>query len=592
MARINNPSLTLTFLGDDLASGHPPTQTISQDAIIYRSLTFRYQLLNGLTSSSNQVTLQLEKDCPSIEDIIATDGDIKAVLYDGLTPLFTGYLSTNYTWRVTTTGKRALEITLEDIGTRLLGKAFIANGQHLFHCSASNALTTICSAAGITVSDDCMIIEDMITKTVDSSQSCKELIDQMLYELGNVYYFDATGELRLFQIDCTSTEGILTVDADTLYVVGGNAITLTKQIRQYRSARVTFTRLAQSSGYLIYRNTTGRSEGHPYCSMELAPGAFFDGTETYSTSEWEEALGDTYREPALIEACNAASEIDLVGPNTIIAVSNVTHTFTAQSGDVTCSIAAAGGPYISITAHNAGGLPYYITRMDAYGDIIYVKDTSVVRTGETLPEGSSDNLLQEELQFVHTKELASRHANLISQYHRYANSQYTYYSKQDIPPGTVVRLVDTALSGLDVTVLITAKSFTDESEITQYTAIGISVFNLNAQTYTQTIDHGKNDTVGAQGAPGEDAVFLLIVSTHGNIFRPALTDTTLEARVYQSGQEITDQYDAARFRWTRRSHNTTSDDIWNSAHYSSGGKSIQITDEDVETRATFFCELI
>ncbi len=593
MARIDNPSLTLTFLADDLQAGHLKTQTVMQKHIIFRSITFRYQLLNGLKSSSNQVSLQLDKDCDSIEDIIATEGDIKAVLYDGVTPLFTGYLSTNYSWSITETGKQVVEITLEDVGTRLLGKAFIASGQHLFHCSASNAITAICAAAGITVSEQCMVIDDMVTRTIDSSQSCKDILDQMLYELGCVYYFDEAGKLRLFKIDCRTTEGVLTLDKDDLYVVGGKAITLGKKIHQYKSARVSFTRLGTARHYLIYRNTTGRGDGHPYCYLMLEAGSYFDGTELFTTAEWDEVSADTFRDPALIEACNAESEITLVGSNEIIAVSNITREFTAQSGSVTCNITEAGGPYIQIEAHNSGGLPYYITRMDAYGDIIYSKDTNIVRTGDlSIDEESSDNLLQEEMQFIHTKELAGQHANLLGQYHRYGNSQYGFYSKRDIPPGTVVKLIDNAFSGLQVNVLITAKSFTDESDVIQYAAVGISVFNLTAETYSQTLGRAKNDTVGAQGEPGEDAIMLVVVSTHGNIFRPALTDTTLEARVYQSDQEITTQYLDSQFRWSRRSQDTHSDDVWNSAHYSTGSKSIQITTADVEKKATFFCELL
>lgn len=596
MARIDNPSLTLTFLGQDLEAVHPTTQTVMQEDIIYRSITFRYQLLNGLKSSSNQVTLQLEKDCTSIEDIIATDGDIKAVLSDGVSPLFTGYLSTNYSWTVTATGKQALEITLEDVGTRLLGKAFMFSGQHLFHCSTSNALAAICITAGITISDECIFIDDIVTKTVDSSQCCKDIIDQMLYELGYVYYFDEKGELRLFQIDCTSTEGILTLDKNDLYVVGGKAITLDKKIRQYKSAQVTFTRLGEANHYLIYRNATGRGDGHPYCYLELSPGSYFDGTETYTTPEWEEAQADTFRDPALIEACNAESEITLVGSNEIIAVSNISTEFTAQSGYVTCTISEAGGPYITILAHNGGDLPYYITRMDAYGDIIYVKDTSIVRTGDPGAEGSSDNLLQEDLQYVHTKELAGRHANLLSQYHRYCNSQYGFFSKRDIPPGTIVRLQDNALSGLEVTVLITAKSYTDESDVIRYSAVGISTFDLSAEVYSQTIGKGKNDTVGPPGIPGTKgddgrSFTVTIESSNGSVFRLEDISTTLCCRVYINTEEITETLDASRFRWKRSSSSPSSDEAWNTSSKAIGHKSVTITPTDCSGRTVFFCEI-
>ena len=590
---IENPTLTLTFVSNDLEAGHQSTQVINDNSIIRGSITFAYQLLNGLKSSSNQVSLQLEKDCASIEDIIATEGDIKAVLADGENLLFTGYLSTNYSWRVTQTGKQALGITLEDVGTRLLGKAFIPSGNHLFNCTASAAIGAICASAGISVSESCLTIDDMVTKTVDSSLSCKDILDKMLYELNRVYFFDAAGKLCLFNIDCTTTEGIPTLDKEDLYVVGGKAISLSKKIRQYKSARVSFTRLGTTSNYLIYRNTSGRDEGHPYCYMKLEAGEHFDGSEIFSPAEWDDAQSDTFREPALIQSCNANSEITLVGSNEIIALSNVTVEFTAQSGSVTCSITEAGGPYIKIEVHNSGSLPYYITRMDAYADIIYTKDTHIIRTGDIAITGdASDNLLSEELEFVHTQELASAHANLLSQYHRYSNAVYSFYAKQDITPGTIIRLVDNAFSGLEVTVLVTAKTYTDGREVIQYTALGISVFDLTAETYSQRIDRGKNDTVGAQGLPGEDAISVEIISHHGTIFRPAVVDTTLEAKVYKAGTDVTDTYLDADFRWIRTSEDTQADAVWNSAHFSMGGKTLSITDSDVYGRAVFFCELL
>ena len=597
MPTITNPTLALTFLGNDLETGHPATRTITRGDITYRSITFRHQLLNGLKPSSNQVTLQLDKGCPGIEDIIATDGDIRAVLKDGTRTLFTGYLSTNYSWSVSATGERALDITLEDTGTRLLGKAFIPSGQHLFNCSASTAITQICAAAGITVAQGCTYIADTVTNTVDSSKTCRDILDQMLYELGLVHHFDEEGKLLVYRVDCTSTEGIPTLDKDDLYVVGGKAITLGKKIRQYKSARVSFTRLGEASGYLIYRNTTGKGDGHPYCNMRLAPGEHFDGAEVFSPSEWEDSLSDSFREPALIGACNAGSEISVVGSNEIIAVSNVTSEFTAQSGSVSCSIKSAGGPYLKIEAHNSGGLPYHITRMDAYANIIYVRDTNIVRTRDALLEAeNSDNLLKEELGFVHTRELAQRHANLLGQYHKYCNSQYAFFSKRDLELGAAVRIIDNAFSGLVVTVLPTAKSYTDGSDVIAYQAVGISAFDLTAQTYLQTIGRGKNDTAGPPGLPGSrgddgKSFTVTIESSNGSAFRLEDISTTLRCRIFINTTEVTDTTDASRFRWRRASADPVGDERWETSSKAIAHKSVSITPQDCSGRTVFSCEV-
>ncbi len=594
MSIIQNPSLTLTFLGGDLEAGNLSVQTVGKQYIARRSITFHQQLLSGLKSSSNQVDLLLEKSCPAIEDVIATEGDVKAVLKDGTATLFTGYLSTSYNWTVSHSGKQSLAITLEDTGTRLLGKAFIESGRHLFHCTAAEAIASICQRAGITVSPACPSLAESVTHSVDGSVTCRELLDQLAYELGHVYFFDEKGQLRLFRIDCTSTEGIPVLDKDDLAVVGGKAVTLSKKIRRYKSARVTFKRLGTALDYLVYRNTTGRTEGHPYCFLELQAGQRFDGTEVFSPLAWEESQADGLRTPALIEACNAESETSVVGGNRIIAVSNVRTEFTAESGSVTASITASGGPYLKVEAHNGGSLSYHITRLDAYADIIYERDVNVVRTADSPCEAeSSDNLLSEELSFVHTRELAQAHANLLGQFHRHANAQYTFFSKTDVGCGSIVRLIDDAHSGLNVAVMVTGRTLTDESAVIAYQGVGVSPFDLTAPAYLQVLGRGKNDTEGRQGPKGEDgsSFTVSIESTNGSVFRPGRADTTLSCRVHRNTEEITDSLDPWRFCWKRVSTDSADDLRWNTSSKAIGHKSVQITSTDCAGRTVFFCEI-
>ena len=126
---LSDPNLILTF--DDQQILDSEQMVISQ-YIVKDSIKLRYQLLDGLMSSSNQVALQLTRDCPSTADIIKTDKDVHAILRDGVQTLFTGYLSTNHSWSLTVHGEQAFNITLEGIGTRRLTLPFIASGYNLF----------------------------------------------------------------------------------------------------------------------------------------------------------------------------------------------------------------------------------------------------------------------------------------------------------------------------------------------------------------------------------------------------------------------------------------------------------------------------
>ena len=104
---------------------------------------------------------------------------------------------------------------------------------------------------------------------------------------------------------------------------------------------------------------------------------------------------------------------------------------------------------------------------------------------------------------------------------------------------------------------------------------------------------GPEGPRGETGSPGEDAYQIQVISNQGTIFRMGQGfSTTLEVKVWQGGEEITDLFSDEDFRWYRTSNDTYQDSVWNSAHYSTGGKVITITQDDVVGRSNFFCDLL
>lgn len=79
-----------------------------------------------------------------------------------------------------------------------------------------------------------------------------------------------------------------------------------------------------------------------------------------------------------------------------------------------------------------------------------------------------------------------------------------------------------------------------------------------------------------------------IESNNGNIFKNGDIDCTLSCRVYSWDDEITDEINAANFRWTRKSKNTADDTQWN-ANHSGGVKTLTVTPADVYGRSVFYC---
>lgn len=84
---------------------------------------------------------------------------------------------------------------------------------------------------------------------------------------------------------------------------------------------------------------------------------------------------------------------------------------------------------------------------------------------------------------------------------------------------------------------------------------------------------------------------LVISSSNGSIFKNSNIQTILTATVFSWDEDVTDTLDENQFIWTRASDDAEADRQWNMNHYG-GTKSIAITKEDVNIRATFFCDLI
>lgn len=89
---------------------------------------------------------------------------------------------------------------------------------------------------------------------------------------------------------------------------------------------------------------------------------------------------------------------------------------------------------------------------------------------------------------------------------------------------------------------------------------------------------------------------VIVESTNGDVFKPGQNMVTqLIARAFKNGIEVTATIPESRFRWRRVSYYPLSppydDGTWDSNH-ASGYKMVEVTAQDVESRATYFCDIL
>ena len=86
--RITRPSLTLEFPEGEAI--HGDVQTIGPEDIVSGSVSVSIQVLNGLRPSTGTCRLTIRPGVEALEDIIAAEGNVKAVLKDWDVVVFTG----------------------------------------------------------------------------------------------------------------------------------------------------------------------------------------------------------------------------------------------------------------------------------------------------------------------------------------------------------------------------------------------------------------------------------------------------------------------------------------------------------------------
>lgn len=472
-----NINLTLERNGD--------SQTITSSQVVKDSFKQRLQLMKDLTPSSSKCSLQLTKDCPATSWILSKNDNISVQVKEGSTVIFTGYLSDRYSWKVGATGEKVFDIVVEDVGTKLLSKAYApSNGPAvLLNNSVYDILLSICARTGITYNASNVPISTSVIKNVDAGTSCKTILDRMLFECGYTYYFNAAGQFTLYKIAVENQTATYTLDKDDLVVHSSEAISLNKSLLQYRQAKVSYDKTATKSGALVYQDISGRDVAHPNCFIEVEAGyAYPSLMEIGSNSD---------------DLLTAKTEVqDITNGKEILYVADVAPDIVHDGGiSIPYSITQYSPTVLNVLYKNTSASKKTITKLQATADICYIESRDKVIAGIT---SNDDKMYEFECEYIHTKAAASALANLIAQYYTNSNYEYTFFSYEDIPLGAIVQLNENEFSNLSAKILVMQKE--TNRNLKKYVGVSIAPFNLDAETYHEEI---KPAPVVIPGEPGE-----------------------------------------------------------------------------------------
>ena len=462
--------------------------SIGNESIVSTSFKEEQKLMNDLSPSSNKVSVEIS-DWNKVSSIMTRQEDLRATFYDGTTPVFTGYLSNKSTWQLTDSGIKKMTLTFEDVGTRLLGKTFTANatGEEYVDSTLLGFVQRICSRCGIVLyTKEAKNVS--IQALVNGKSTCKDILNQVMKETGYVYSFDNYGRMYLYQIP-SSANASHTFDSSNLWTQNSSAVKSDRNIRKYERTRLEFDEYETAEGITVYKDISGKDEEYRNCKIEIPSQGTYPDTEN--------GLPSTY-------SCT-----DIETGKEIISVSNVTP-IVESIGEVVATIEKKNSKDISVLIKNEKTTSATVTRLEATADVVRVKGTTVILSGEAVEDSDSDNVYEMKLSYIHKKADAEETAKVLDWYYKYSDYSYEFYSKDDIAIGDVVRINEDSMSGLDVTILITEKIRKGNSDIITYNGVAYSPFKT---TVIKDTTVNRPPVVIEGGSDGKDGTSVTISST-------------------------------------------------------------------------------
>lgn len=244
----------------------PNGNEVTTSDIIRKSMIIDIRRIYNLksTSSSAAFTLKAEDlNNTLVERLLKEDGDITVELKDGNIPLFKGYFSKQSKYSVGISGVKNFDVTVEDIGVRLL-KAPL--DEHTWNNIAIRdiiiqILEPIIGPRGVDREYNIVIPEGALTDTVflttSKSDSAESVLSNLLYEFGYYYYFDEEGNFVVKEMNLNPDAEVQYYfggeDKDaSLYAHNGSAITLKRRIGAYNQASVCYPSLVYREGVNIF----------------------------------------------------------------------------------------------------------------------------------------------------------------------------------------------------------------------------------------------------------------------------------------------------------------------------------------------------
>ena len=481
--------------------------------VVWESISRKRQIHNNWKSTVNQCKLTLAggPDCVALANALSiVSVDIPARIKDGVNPFFTGYVRPTFGYTVTG-DLQTMEMELVDPGFLLDRKirdvykaesttVYAVVGALLLAAGFSAGDNALTNSAGMTTALDLFLVMD------DENVTYREVINNLMYEVGEVLYFDIDGKAYNHNLIPTSVVAGYELHTGTAGQLLGE-LGVQKAERQNEAVEVTGAVHKTLTGAILFEDTEGKTSALA-CVISVSAGA------SYPVGSASNAVYSEYG----VENYDLVAVLTTPTLSTVLTGTVTNHHFTHRykNADIRFDGGASGGN---------------INRFKITGDAIVKGDTFIKIAGD----GASDRRETYSVKYIHSEAAFSKLADGRWQY--LDNSRYTYKAKTDsaVNPGDYVRIHDVAVTGVEVVVRINEVADGAEGDYpTEIVCEGVGAYSVGTvitrgvQTTPPPLSPEMNVEITARPrtADLQDGTFVLDVATIGGTSQDVIADTT------------------------------------------------------------------
>jgi hypothetical protein len=303
------------------------------------------------------------------------------------------------------------------------------------------------SAGRILPTEDLTQIDYLVA---DSEERFDELVTQLLFELGWIYYFDESGNFKTETLFPADTSPTATFDDSNIY----KPLTPDRKPVQRDGVAVTYWKHDTITDALVSEETTGGDEVNK-CNVSIAAGEYYpvgsDTTDVYTD----------FRVADRELICALSPSVD-----------------AAFDSGITQSSPTFYPTKALVNFHNTSGAAKTLRQYDIIADAVVKGDKGIVRVYNR--DESHADLFEVQARFLTTYDQAAYLCSGTALYYKYSSMTYPFRSLTKVAVGALVQL-DDDFSGISQGCRVYARTTTwqlNGAELYEYALEGVREYTL------------------------------------------------------------------------------------------------------------------